>query len=110
MPLRVALVTTLAAVGWMILWETVVAPLRPGGSLVALKCVPLLLCLPGLLRGTLRARQWLALLLPWYVGEALVRALTSDGRARAAAMLGVVLAAVAFAAIVASVRAERRAR
>jgi uncharacterized membrane protein len=110
MPLRIALVTTLAAVGWMILWETLVAPLAPGGSLAALKCVPLLLCLPGLLRGALRARQWLSLLLPWYVAEALVRALTSEGRARAAATLGVVLATAAFVAVVASVRAQKRVR
>jgi uncharacterized membrane protein len=108
--LRMALVATLAAIGWMILWETLVAPLRPGGSLAALKCLPLLLCVPGLLRATLRARQWLALLLPWYVAEALVRALTSGGRARAAASIGVVLTVLAFAAVVASVRAERRAR
>ena len=108
--LRMALVATLAAIGWMILWETVIAPLRPGGSLAALKCVPLLLCVPGLLRASLRARQWLALLLPWYVAEALVRALTSEGRARTAAALGVVLATLAFVAILASVRAERRAR
>jgi len=39
-----------------------------------------------------------------------VRALTSEGRARAAATLGVVLAALAFVAILASVRAGRRAR
>ena len=32
--LRRALVATLAAIGWMILWETLVAPLRPGGTLV----------------------------------------------------------------------------
>jgi uncharacterized membrane protein len=72
--------------------------------------VPLLLCLPGLLRASLRARQWLALLLPWYVAEALVRALTSEGRARAAATLGVVLATLAFVAVLASVRAGRHAR
>jgi uncharacterized membrane protein len=109
MPLRIALATTLAAIGWMILWETVVAPLRPGGSLVALKCVPLVLCVPGLLRGARRARQWLALLLPWYFAEALVRAMTSGGRARAAAVLGALLAAVAFTAVVASLRIEHPA-
>ena len=109
MPLRIALAATLAAIGWMILWETLVAPLRPGGSLLALKCLPLVLCVPGLLRGARRARQWLSLLLPWYFAEALVRAMTSGGRARAAAVLGTLLAAVAFAAVVASLRIERPA-
>ena len=107
MPLRIALATTLAAIGWMVLWEAFVAPLRPGGSLLAFKCLPLVLCVPGLLRGARRARQWLALLLPWYVAEALVRAMTSEGRARAAAAVGSVLAAAAFAAVVASLRGER---
>ena len=105
--MRVALFATLAAIGWMLLWETVVAPLKPGGSLVALKCVPLALCIPGLLRDTRRARQWLSLLLPWYFAEALVRALTGHGRASAAAIVAVVLVGVAFAALLAGFRLER---
>ncbi|HEY1042491.1 MAG TPA: DUF2069 domain-containing protein, partial [Telluria sp.] len=32
---------------WLVAWETVVAPLRPGGTLLALKALPLLLPLIG---------------------------------------------------------------
>lgn len=107
--MRVALFTTLAAIGWMLLWETVVAPIRPGGSLLALKCLPLAACVPGLMHDSRRARQWLTLLLPWYFAEALVRALTSEGRASMAAVVAAVLVVVAFAALLASFRAERAA-
>lgn len=105
--MRVALFATLAAIGWMLLWETVVAPIRPGGSLLALKCVPLALLVPGLMRDSRRARQWLALLLPWYFAEALVRGLTSHGRASVAALVAAALVVIAFAALLASFRAER---
>jgi uncharacterized membrane protein len=105
--MRVALFSTLAAIGWMLLWETIVAPLEPGGSLLALKCVPLALLVPGLMRDSRRARQWLTLLLPWYFAEALVRALTSHGRASMAAIVAAVLVTVAFAALLASFRVER---
>jgi uncharacterized membrane protein len=107
--MRVALFATLSAIGWMLLWETVVAPLQPGGSLAALKCLPLMLCVPGLMRDTRRARQWLTLLLPWYFAEALVRALTGHGRASVAASVAAVLVVVAFASLLAVFRVERRA-
>jgi uncharacterized membrane protein len=105
--MRVALFATLAAIGWMLLWETVVAPLKPGGSLLALKCLPLVLLVSGLMRDSRRARQWLALLLPWYFAEALVRALTSQGRASMAAIVAALLVGIAFTALLASFRAER---
>jgi uncharacterized membrane protein len=38
-------------------WELVLAPLRPGGSWLALKVVPLLLPLPAMLRGSAYAMQ-----------------------------------------------------
>lgn len=105
--MRVALSATIAATGWMLLWETLIAPLKPGGSLVALKCLPLLLLLPGLLRDSRRAWQWLALLLPWYFAEALVRALTGHGRAALVAAIGTLLVSVAFVALLAGFRSER---
>ncbi len=107
--MRVTLAATLAAIGWMLLWESVVAPLKPGSWALALKCLPLVLCVPGLMRGSRRARQWLALLLPWYFAEALVRALTSHARASLAAWIGTALVALAFAALLASMRQERGA-
>ena len=105
--MRVTLFATLASIGWLLLWEIVVAPLRPGGSLLALKAIPLALCVPALMRDSRRARQWLALLLPWYFAEALVRALTGQGRAMLAAIVAAVLLATAFLALLATFRIER---
>jgi uncharacterized membrane protein len=90
------------------LWEMVLAPL-PGGRWLAVKALPLLVLLGGVARGDRRPRQWLALLLPWYVAEALVRALTEPGRHGLVAGMAAVLAAVTFGAVLAWFRAERNA-
>lgn len=92
------------------LWELWLAPLKPGGSWLALKALPLALLWPGLARGERKPRQWLALLLPLYFAEAIVRALTEGGRHRILALAAMVLAGVAFAAVLASFRAARRGR
>ena len=91
----------------LVLWETALAPLRPGSAWLALKALPLALLLPGMARGARRARQWLALLLPWYFAEGLVRALTEQGRHAACAAVAAGLAAVTFLAVL---RGFRRVR
>lgn len=57
-----------------LLWELYIAPLRPGGSLLALKVLPLLLPLRGVLRGNLYTLQWAAMLILLYFMEGVVRA------------------------------------
>lgn len=57
-----------------VLWELWIAPLRPGGSLLALKVMPLLLPLRGVLRGNLYTLQWAAMLILLYFMEGVVRA------------------------------------
>jgi uncharacterized membrane protein len=93
-----------------VLWELWLAPLRPGGSWLALKALPLALLWPGLARGARRPRQWLTLLLPLYVAEAVVRALSESGRYALVASTAAALAAVAFAALLMSFRMENRGR
>jgi uncharacterized membrane protein len=104
--LAVALVAALAVLE--ALWELVLAPLRPGGSWLALKAVPLALLWWALSRGSRKARQATALLLPLFAGEALVRAITESGRHAVVAASVVVIAVVAFAAILVSFRDEHR--
>jgi len=89
-----------------LLWETVLAPLRPGGTWLALKAVPLAALLPGTLRGHRRTRSAAALLLPWYAAEGLVRALNEHGRHAVVAALAAALAAATFVALLAWARAE----
>jgi uncharacterized membrane protein len=91
-----------------LLWETVLAPLRPGGSWLALKALPLALLLVGVLRGSDKARQWLALLLPFYLAEALVRAVTEPGRHGLVAGAAFVLTLATFAALLGWARSGNR--
>jgi uncharacterized membrane protein len=91
-----------------VLWEMLLAPLRPGGSWLALKAVPLALLVPSALRGKRRALQWLSLLLPFYVAEGVVRGITEGGRHALVAWAAAALAAATFVALLAWVRAMRR--
>lgn len=108
--LRLAVRTTGALVLLQLLWELWLAPVRPGGSWLALKALPLALLWPRVARGGLKARQYLLLLLLPYVAEGLVRALTEGGRHRLVAAVAATLATGAFAALLLSFRAERAAR
>lgn len=60
-----------------IAWELFLAPLRPGGSWMVLKVVPLLLPLAGVLRRDVYTMQWSSMLILLYFAEGIVRA-TSD--------------------------------
>ena len=60
-------------------WESVVAPLRPGGSWMLLKALPLAFPLRGILRGNLYTYQWASMLSLLYLMEGVVRAM-SDPR------------------------------
>jgi uncharacterized membrane protein len=91
----------------VVLWETVLAPLRPGSAWLALKALPLALVLPGVASGARRARQWLALLLPFYAAEACVRAVTEHGRHARVAGLAALLAMATFVSLLAWFRAQR---
>lgn len=51
-------------------WELWLAPLRPGGSWLALKVLPLCLPLAGLLKNRMYTYRWLSLLLWLYFTEA----------------------------------------
>ena len=55
-------------------WELWLAPLRAGGSLLALKALPLCLPLAGLLKRRLYTYRWVSLLVWLYFTEGVVRA------------------------------------
>lgn len=99
-----AVVALIALTCWAIAWESRLAPLRPGGSWLILKGLPLLAILPGLLRGHRRAAQWGSLLVWLYVAEGLTRAVADTGAARACAIVQLALAALLFGACVALAR------
>ena len=88
-------------------WELFLAPLRPGGSLVALKALPLALALPGILAGRRYTFQWSSLLILAYFAEGVTRAWADRPPSQYLAM-GEALLALAF--FVAAVTSARRSR
>ena len=103
---RLAVAGTLALVLLELLWELALAPIAPHGSWLALKALPLAALAPGVARGQRRARQWLALLLPFYVAEALARALVETGRHAVVAATTCAVATCAFVALLGWLHAE----
>lgn len=77
-------------------WETFLAPLKPGGSLLMLKAVPLLLPLFGILRGKRYTYQWACMFILLYFTEGVVRAWSDQGLSAQLAMLEVTLSLVFF--------------
>ena len=97
-----AALVALALIG--LLWELWLAPLRPGGSWLALKIVPLALLIPGAFAGRRRTLQQLTLLLPFHVAEGIVRGITEAGRHAVVAWFAAIVAAIALGAVLAWVR------
>jgi uncharacterized membrane protein len=89
------------------LWELSLAPLRPGGSWLALKVVPLAWVWLSLVRGKRKARQVASLILPLFAAEGSVRAMTESGRHAYVAAVATALALAALVAILLSFRAEK---
>ena len=90
-------------------WELVLAPVRPGGSWLALKALPLLAPLFGVLRGRRYTFQWSTLLIWAYAAEGATRMYTDTGLSAGLAMLELALALAYFAAAVLYLRATRAA-
>lgn len=107
---RRAAAAALAALALLeILWELWLAPVRPGGSLLALKSVPLFPLWIGIARAKVRAAQWSLLLLPWYFAEGLVRGISEAGRHAVCAFAASALALAALGAALAWIRIRRAA-
>jgi uncharacterized membrane protein len=84
-------------------WELWLAPLRPGGSWLVLKTLPLLAPLMGVLKGRRYTYQWAPMLVLAYFAEGVVRAWSEAGvgaalaGAEAALAASFVVTATAFA-------------
>ena len=91
-------------------WELWLAPLRPGGSWLALKALPLLLPLLGILHGRRYAYQWSSMLILAYFAEGAVRAFGDNGRSAALAMAETMLALVFFASAILYARLTRESQ
>ena len=104
---RVASSALVALIVLCLAWELWLAPLRPGGSLLALKAMPLLVPLPGIVRGRRYTYQWASLLVLAWFAEGIMRAWSERSLSQLLALGEVFLSVVFFAAAVGYARATR---
>ncbi len=90
----------LLGLGWELLW----APLRPGGSWLALKALPLCIPLAGLLKNRMYTYRWVSLMVWLYFTEGAVRAYSDRPPSNYLAMLEVLLCLALFTACALHVR------
>jgi len=112
LPARLRLVAAASLAALIVLcvaWELWLAPLRPGGSLAALKALPLALPLAGILGGKRYTYQWSSMLILAYFTEGVMRAWSETGLSRSLALAEVALSLVFFAAAVSYARLTRAA-
>lgn len=91
-----ASVSLIALILLCLAWEGWLAPLRPEGSMLILKAVPLLLPLFGILRGKRYTYQWASMFILLYFTEGVVRAWSDEGLSAQLALLEVVLTVTFF--------------
>jgi uncharacterized membrane protein len=94
-------------------WELWLAPLRPGGSWMALKVVPLLIPLAGVIKRDVYTLQWASMLILLYFTEGVVRATSvtgiDAGMASVLALIEVGLACIFFACTLMYLRPYKKA-
>ncbi len=107
---RTATASLLALIALCLAWELWLAPLRPGGSLIALKALPLALPLPGILEGRRYTYQWSSMLILAYFAEGVTRVWSERGLSQGLALAETALSVVFFVAVVAYARLTRPER
>jgi len=108
-PLYLVACSSLIALIFLCLaWELRLAPVQPGGSWLALKCLPLLAPLFGILRGRRYTYQWASLLILLYFTEGTVRATSESGVSQGLAAGEIALSLAFFGAAIGYVRRSRR--
>jgi uncharacterized membrane protein len=96
----------IALIALCLAWELWLAPQRPGGSWLALKVLPLLMALPGIVRGKLYPHRCITLLIIAYFVEGVVRAYSDKGFSAQLAGVEIALSLVLFASAILYVRSQ----
>ena len=73
-----AVASLTALIALCVAWELWLAPLRPGGSWMVLKALPLLVPLTGILNARVHTFQWASMLVLGYFVEGVVRSYTDS--------------------------------
>ena len=89
-------------------WEMWLAPIRPGGSLLALKVLPLCIPLAGIWKNRMYTYRWVSLMIWLYFTEGVVRAWSDRAPGNYLAMIEVALCLLLFIACAQHVRVRFR--
>lgn len=101
---RLAVGSVLGLILLGLTWELFLAPIRPGGSWLALKVLPLCVPLAGLLKNRMYTYRWVSLLVWLYFTEGVVRAYSDRPPGNYLAMLEIALCLTLFVACALHVR------
>lgn len=99
-----SVISLIALILLCLAWELWLAPLRPGGSWLVLKVLPLLTPLFGLLRGRRYTYQWSSMLILAYFAEGVVRAWSDAGLSAQLAQIEIALSVIYFVSAIAFAR------
>jgi uncharacterized membrane protein len=106
---RLAVASLIGLLVLCVLWEFVLAPLRPGGSWMVIKALPLLLPLSGTIRRNVYTMQWASMMILLYFTEGVVRAWSERGMSQLLASLEILFATVFFFCAIFFLRPYKRA-
>jgi uncharacterized membrane protein len=87
-----------------LLWELWLAPLRPGGSWLVLKALPLCIPLAGLLKNRMYTYRWVSLVVWLYFAEGVIRLQGDTWPSNACAAVEILLCLILFTASALHVR------
>ena len=106
---RAALVSLFALFLLCVLWEIWLAPLRPGGTLLFLKALPLAFAFRGVSKGSLYTIQWASMLVLLYLMEGVVRVMSDPpGPSIVMAWFEIILSTIFFFSALFYVRPAKR--
>ena len=92
-----------------VIWEIWLAPLKPGGTLLFLKALPLAFAMRGVFRGSLYTIQWASMLVLLYLMEGVVRVMSDPpGPSITMAWVEIVLSTIFFVSSIFYVRPAKR--
>ncbi len=108
---RLSVGSLIALIVLCIAWEWFLAPLRPGGSWLVIKFLPLLLPLRGVLTRNRYTMQWSSMLILLFFTEGIVRATSDRAPSSTLAWIEVALTLLYFFGTILYLRPyKRRAR
>lgn len=105
-----ASISLIALILLCLAWESILAPLKPGGTMLMFKAVPLLLPLFGVLRGKRYTYQWACMFILLYFTEGTVRAWADTGLSAKLAGMEIVLSLAFFVCAIFFARQTRPSR